>query len=167
LRDAQRGRQTNDIAAKSGLDAPTNLQVPLTIPDGLCLSKRAILKWQTKRNFNEIFLRIAVCFTFGSARRRAANRRGPRYWNSDLQILVAANQGQKQFSLQAAQWILGNLTGYFRQAADDPSRTLSDDVLVKTVMDVCAHNAEKTIDEAVSIAVSSLPTTEIPKPVSK
>jgi hypothetical protein len=81
--------------------------------------------------------------------------------------LVAANQSQKQFSLQAAQWILGNLTGYFRQAADDPSRTLSDDVLVKTVLDVCARNAEKTIDEAVSIAVSSLPTTEIQKPAGK
>jgi hypothetical protein len=48
----------------------------------------------------------------------------------------------------------------FCQAADDPSRTHSGDVLVKTVLDVCARKGE-TIDEAISIAISSRPTTEI------
>ena len=112
-----------------------------------------------------LVLLYALLLVAPAAAQRTAAVRG--IGTQTCKSLVAANQSQKQFSLQAAQWILGNLTGYFRQTGDDPSRTLSDDVLVKTVMDVCAHNAEKTIDEAVSIAVSSLPTTEIPKPVSK
>jgi hypothetical protein len=36
--------------------------------------------------------------------------------------LVASERRDKQFNLQATQWILGNMTGYFREAADDPSR---------------------------------------------
>jgi hypothetical protein len=35
--------------------------------------------------------------------------------------LVASNLGDKQFALQSAQWILGYMTCYFRQASDDPS----------------------------------------------
>lgn len=80
---------------------------------------------------------------------------------------VAATQADKQFALQVAQWILGNLTGYFRQASDDPTRTLGDDLLVKTVIEVCAKHAEKTIDEAVSITITALPASEFKKPSDK
>ena len=66
--------------------------------------------------------------------------------------------------MRASEWILGNLTGYFRQVGDDPTRTLGDDLLVKTVIDICAKNAEKTIDQAVSIAITALPESEIKKP---
>jgi hypothetical protein len=77
---------------------------------------------------------------------------------------VAATEADKPLASQASQWILGNLTGYFRQAGDDPTRTLGDSLLVKTVIDICAKNAEKTIDEAVSIAITALPVSEIKKP---
>jgi hypothetical protein len=77
---------------------------------------------------------------------------------------VAATEADKPFALRASEWILGNLTGYFRQAGDDPTRTLGDSLLVKTVIDICAKNAEKTIDEAVSIAITALPDSEIKKP---
>jgi HdeA/HdeB family len=77
--------------------------------------------------------------------------------------LVASDQVDKQFALQAAQWILGNITGYFRQASDDPSRTLSDAILLQTVLDVCKKNPDKTIDEAVTLAIGSLPATEVQK----
>ena len=80
---------------------------------------------------------------------------------------VEASTTDKQFALLAAQWILGNLTGYFRQAADDPSRTLGDDLLVKTVIEVCAKNADKTIDDAVAIVIGSLPESEVKKPTDK
>ena len=79
-------------------------------------------------------------------------------------MLVASDRGDKQFNLQATQWILGTVTGYFRQTADDPSRTLGDAVLVQTVQDVCKKNAEKTIDEATTITIGSLPETEVKKP---
>jgi hypothetical protein len=74
---------------------------------------------------------------------------------------VAAGQGgDKQFEAQASQWILGLLTGYFRQANDDASRTMGDVVIVQTVLDVCKKNAEKTIDEAAKIAIEALPTAD-------
>ncbi len=75
--------------------------------------------------------------------------------------LIAAD---KQFALQASQWILGNMTGYFRQASDDASRTLGDAILVQAVVDICKKNADKTIDEATTIAISSLPVTDVKKP---
>jgi hypothetical protein len=81
--------------------------------------------------------------------------------------LVAANQSDKQFALQSAQWIFGNMTGYFRQAGDDPSRTLSDDIVVRTVLEICKSNPEKTIDEAVTVAIASFPNTEVKKPAEK
>ncbi len=77
---------------------------------------------------------------------------------------VASNQADKKFAQQAEQWIFGSLTSYFRQANDDPSRTLSDAIVLETVLDVCKKNAEKTIDEAVTIAISSFPATEVKKP---
>lgn len=78
--------------------------------------------------------------------------------------LVAAEGTDPQFAQQAGQWILGNMTGYFRQENDDPSRTLGDVVLVQTVVDLCKKNAEKTIDEATTMAIGSLPETEAKKP---
>lgn len=78
--------------------------------------------------------------------------------------LIASERADEQFAQQAAQWILGSMTGYFRQANDDPSRTLGDVVLVQTVVDVCKKNAEKTIDEATTIAVGAFPETEVKKP---
>jgi hypothetical protein len=81
--------------------------------------------------------------------------------------LVASNQGDKEFALQSAQWILGNVTGYFRQASDDPSRTLADALIVEAVLDVCKNSPEKTIDEAVTVAIASIPVTEVKKPTDK
>jgi hypothetical protein len=78
--------------------------------------------------------------------------------------LIASERADEQFAQQAAQWILGSVTSYFRQASDDPSRTLGDVVLVQTVVDVCKKNAEKTIDEATAIAIGGLPETEVKKP---
>jgi hypothetical protein len=77
---------------------------------------------------------------------------------------VAATSADKPFASRASEWILGNLTGYFRQAGDDPTRTLGDDLLVETVIDICSKNAEKTIDQAVSIAITALPNSEFKKP---
>jgi hypothetical protein len=37
-------------------------------------------------------------------------------------------------------------------------------VVVKTAVDVCKKNAEKTIDEATTMAIGSLPATEVKKP---
>ena len=71
---------------------------------------------------------------------------------------------KRQFEIQATQWVLGNLTGYFRQAADDPSGKMGDVMLVQTVFDVCGKSPEKTIDEAVTIVISALPQTEVKKP---
>ncbi len=68
------------------------------------------------------------------------------------------------FAQQALQWILGSITGYFRQANDDPSRTLGDVVLLQTVVDICKRNPEKTIDQATAAAIGSLPETEAKKP---
>jgi hypothetical protein len=79
-------------------------------------------------------------------------------------MFVESERADKQFTLQATQWILGTMTGYFRQAADDPSRTLGDAVLVQTVAEICKKNGEKTIDEATTIAIRSLPNTEVKKP---
>ena len=81
--------------------------------------------------------------------------------------LVASNQGDKQFALQSAQWILCNVTGYFRQASDDPSRTLADVLIVEAVLDVRKNSPEKTIDEAVTVAIASIPVTEVKKPTDK
>jgi hypothetical protein len=80
--------------------------------------------------------------------------------------LVASDQVDKQFAQQAAQWILGNLTGYFRQANEDPSRNIADAILLQTILDVCKQNADKTIDEAVTLAITSLPTTVVPLPAT-
>jgi hypothetical protein len=59
------------------------------------------------------------------------------------------------------------MTGFFRQANDDPSRTMGDDLLVRTILEICKSNPDKTIDEAVTIAISSLPTTEVTKKPEK
>jgi hypothetical protein len=80
--------------------------------------------------------------------------------------LVAVDQVDKNFAQQAAQWILGSLTGYFHKASDDPSRTTADAILLQTVLDVCKQNADKTIDEAVMLAIGSLPTTAVPLPTT-
>ncbi len=77
---------------------------------------------------------------------------------------VTATQGDKAFEGQVNQWILGTMTDYFRRANDDPSRTLSDDLIVRSVSEICIKNADKTIDEAVSIAISSIPETEVKQP---
>jgi hypothetical protein len=71
---------------------------------------------------------------------------------------------RRQTIRAAAQWILGNMTGYFRQASDDASRTLGDAILVQAVVEICKKNADKTIDEATTIAISSLPVTDVKKP---
>jgi hypothetical protein len=78
--------------------------------------------------------------------------------------LVASDQVDEKFALQAAQWILGNMTGYFRQASDNPSRSIADAVLLQTVLDVCKNNPDKTIDEAVTVTIGSLPTSAVKKP---
>ena len=46
--------------------------------------------------------------------------------------IIASSEPDKPFQLQAYQWILGYMTGYFRQASDDPSRTISDDLLIRS-----------------------------------
>jgi hypothetical protein len=78
--------------------------------------------------------------------------------------LVASDQVDKQFALQAAQWILGNLTGYFHQASGDPSPKIADAILLQTVLDVCKNNLDKTIDQAVTLAIDALPKTNVQKP---
>lgn len=78
--------------------------------------------------------------------------------------LLAAGKSDDQFEMQATQWILGNLTGYFRRTADDQSRTMGDVMLVQTVFDVCGKRPEKTIDEAVEMVISALPNTEVKTP---
>jgi hypothetical protein len=78
--------------------------------------------------------------------------------------LVASDQVDKTFAQQAAQWILGNLTGYFHQASNDPSRKIADAILLQTILDICKKNADKTIDEAVTLAIGSLPATGVAKP---
>jgi hypothetical protein len=77
--------------------------------------------------------------------------------------LAASDQVDEKFALQAAQWILGDLTGYFRQASDNPSRSIGDAILLQTVLDVCKNNPDKTIDEAVTVTISSLPTSVVKK----
>jgi hypothetical protein len=77
--------------------------------------------------------------------------------------LVASDQVDEKFALQAAQWILGNVTAYFRQVSDSPSRSIGDAVLLQTVLDVCKNNPDKTIDEAVTLTIHSLPVTAVPK----
>jgi hypothetical protein len=81
--------------------------------------------------------------------------------------LVASDQVDKQLAQQTAQWILGNITGYFRKASDDPSRTIADAILLQTVLDVCKSNLDKTIDEAVALSIDSLPATEVKPPPQK
>lgn len=80
---------------------------------------------------------------------------------------VASGQADKKLAQQVGQWVFGSLTSYFRQTSDDPSRTLSDAIVLQTVVDICKKNAEKTIDEAVTIAISSFPATEVKKPTEK
>jgi hypothetical protein len=80
---------------------------------------------------------------------------------------VASSQGDKKLAREVDQWVFGSLTSYFRQASDDPSRTLSDAIVLQTVVGICKNNAEKTIDEAVTIAISSFPATEVKKPTEK
>jgi hypothetical protein len=77
--------------------------------------------------------------------------------------LAASDHVDEKFALQAAQWILGNITAYFRQASDNPSRSIGDAILLQTVLDVCKNNPDKTIDEAVTLTIHSLPVTEVPK----
>ena len=43
------------------------------------------------------------------------------------------------------------------------SRTLGDVALVQTVIDICKQNADKTIDEATTIAIAAVPNTEVKK----
>jgi hypothetical protein len=77
--------------------------------------------------------------------------------------LAASDQVDEKFALQAAQWILGNVTAYFRQASDNPSRSIGDAILLQTVLDVCKNNPDKTIDEAVSLTIQAMPVTSVPK----
>jgi hypothetical protein len=77
--------------------------------------------------------------------------------------LAASDKVDEKFALQAAQWILGNVTAYFRQVSDSPSRSIGDAVLLQTVLDVCKNNPDKTIDEAVTLTIQSLPVTAVPK----
>jgi hypothetical protein len=78
--------------------------------------------------------------------------------------LAASDKVDEKFALQAAQWILGDLTGYFRQASENPSRSIGDAILLQTVLDVCKNNPDKTIDEAVAFTITSLPTSAVKKP---
>jgi hypothetical protein len=82
----------------------------------------------------------------------------------NCKALVASDKIDEKFALQAAQWILGDLTGYFRQAGDNPSRPIGDAILLQTVLDVCKNNPDKTIDEAVTLTIASLPTSAVKKP---
>lgn len=93
---------------------------------------------------------------------RAAAVRG--VGTQTCKTLVASYQADKTFAKQADQWVLGTITGFFRQAQDDPSRTLPDEIVTRTVFDICKNNPEKTIDEATTIAVGSFPVTEIKQP---
>src|ERR1700761_822885 len=68
--------------------------------------------------------------------------------------LAASDQVDEKFALQAAQWILGDLTGYFRQIVDSPSRSTGDAILLQTVLDVCKNNHDKTIEEAVMVTIA-------------
>jgi hypothetical protein len=104
---------------------------------------------------------FAIVFVSPVLAQRTAVVRG--VGTQTCKTLVASDQVDKQFALQAAQWILGNMTGYFRQANDDPSRTIADAILLKTVLDVCKNNPDKTIDEAVTLATGALPATEVQK----
>jgi hypothetical protein len=102
-----------------------------------------------------------VLISPGSAQRVGAVRG---VGTQTCKALVASDQIHKQFAQQAAQWILGNITGYFRQASNDPSRKFADAILLQTVLDVCKNNLDKTIDEAVALAIDSMPTTEVKTP---
>jgi hypothetical protein len=106
-----------------------------------------------------IFVILLISPTFAQ---RTAAVRG--VGTQTCKTLNASNQADKQFALQSAQWILGNMTGHFRQTGDDPSRTLGDDIVVRTVLEICSRNPDKTIDDAVTIAISSFPATEVKKP---
>ena len=108
---------------------------------------------------------LATMFVSPAPAQRAAVVRG--IGTQTCTTYVASSQADKKFSQQADQWIFGSLTSYFRQASDDPSRTLSDAIVLQTVFDICKKNAEKTIDEAVTIAISSFPATEVKKPPEK
>jgi hypothetical protein len=77
--------------------------------------------------------------------------------------LVASDQVDEKFALQASQWILGNITAYFRQVSDNPSRSIGDAIVLQTVLDVCRNNPDKTIDEAVTLTIHSMPVTQVPK----
>src|ERR1700722_178062 len=119
------------------------------------------LQWEAQM---KVFLTFVFAMVFVSPvlAQRTAVVRG--VGTQTCKTLVASDQVDKQFAQQAAQWILGNLTGYFHQASDDPSRKIADAILLQTILDVCKKNADKTIDEAVTLAIESLPATDVPKP---
>jgi hypothetical protein len=106
---------------------------------------------------------LAMVFVSPASAQRAVRGVG----TQTCKTLVASDQVDKQFAQQAAQWILGNLTGYFRKASDDPSRTIADAILLQTVLDVCKSNLDKTIDEAVALAIDSLPVPEVKTPAPR
>ena len=110
----------------------------------------------------QLLLSFLILFiAFPSNAQRVAAVRG--VGTQTCATLVASTEKDKQFDQQAAQWILGYLTGYFRQAGDNSSRTLGDVALVQTVIDICKQNADKTIDEATTIAIAAVPNTEVKK----
>jgi hypothetical protein len=108
---------------------------------------------------------LAIVFVSPASAQRVGAVRG--VGTQTCKTLVASDQVDKQFAQQAAQWILGNLTGYFRKASDDPSRTIADAILLQTVLDVCKSNLDKTIDEAVALAIDSLPVPEVKTPAPR
>lgn len=105
---------------------------------------------------------VAMAFISPASAQRVGAVRG--VGTQTCKTLVASDQVDKGFAQQAAQWILGNVTGYFRKASDDPSRTFADAILLQTVLDVCKSNLDKTIDEAVALAIDSMPATAVKSP---
>jgi hypothetical protein len=112
------------------------------------------------KNFFGLF--VAVAFASTAMAQQTALVRG--VGTQTCANFVASSRANKQLEQQVTQWILGNMTGYFRQANNDLSRTLGDAALVQTVTEVCKKNADKTIDEATTIAIGAIPTTEVKKP---
>ena len=97
---------------------------------------------------------VALIATPALAQRTAAVRG---IGTQTCKTFVASYQSDKVFAQQADQWVLGALTGFFRQSQDDPSRTMGDEIVTRTVFDICKNNPDKTIDEATAIAISSFP----------
>jgi hypothetical protein len=108
---------------------------------------------------------LAMLFISPASAQQVAVVRG--VGTQTCKTLAASDQVDKQFAQQAAQWILGNLTGHFHQASDDPSRKIADAILLQTVLDVCKNNLDKTIDQAVTLAIDALPTTVVKAPSPK